>query len=211
MKLSRLIMLVVLLSGLGAAARSQPPATPSTAWATTSARGTAPQQPPTPEWWTSFQDAELTQLVQRAVAGNLDLKLAAARVEEARAVRGIEKSALYPSVGVSASVTRQRERVPVVTSSGSSVFRALELNNFQIGFDGAWELDVFGRIRNQVKAATNDFRAAEEDRRDVLVLLLGDLVTTYADLRGFQLLLQIAERKIHSQKDTFGRTQARSK
>src|SRR5258707_8242362 len=208
MKLSRLIMLVVLLSALGESARSQTPATSSTAWATTSARGTAPQQPPTPEWWTSFQDAELTQLVQRAVAGNLDLKLAAARVEEARALRGIEKSALYPSVGASASVTRQRERVPVVTSSGSSVFRALELNNFQIGFDTAWEPDVFGRIRNEVKAATNDFLAVEEDRRDVLVILLGDLATTYADLRGFQLRLQIAERNIQSPKDTGALTKA---
>ncbi len=211
MKLLRLIMLVVLLSALGESARSQTPATSSTAWTTTSARGTAPQQPPTPEWWTSFQDAELTQLVQRAVASNLDLKLAAARVEEARAVRGIEKSALYPSVGASASVTRQRERVPVVTSSGSSVFRALELNNFQIGFDTAWEPDVFGRIRNEVKAATNDFLAVEEDRRDVLVILLGDLATTYADLRGFQLRLQIAERNIRSQEDTVALTQARAK
>ena len=211
MKLSRLIMLVVLLSGLGAAARSQTPATSSTAWATTSTRGTVSQQPPTPEWWTSFQDAELTQLVQRAVASNLDLKLAAARVEEARAVRGIEKSALYPSVAAGTSVTRQRERVPVVTSTGSSAFRALELNDFRIGFDSSWELDVFGRIRNEVKAATNDFRAAEEDRRDVQVILLGDLATTYADLRGFQLRLQIAERNIQSQKDTVALTQARAK
>jgi len=211
MKLSRLIMLVVLLSGLGAAARSQTPATSSPVWATTSTRGTVSRQPPTPEWWTSFQDAELTQLVQRAVASNLDLKLAAARVEEARGVRGIEKSALYPSVGASASVTRQRERVPVVTNTGSSAFRALELNNFQIGFDSAWELDVFGRSRNEVNAATNDLRATEEDRRDVLVILLGDLATTYADLRGFQLRLQIAERNIQSQKDTVALTQARAK
>jgi outer membrane protein, multidrug efflux system len=211
MKLSRLILLVVLLSDLGATARSQTPATLSTAWATTSARGTLSQQTPTPDWWTSFQDAELTQLVRRAVANNLDLKLAAARVEEARAVRGIEKSALYPSITAGTSVTRQRERVPVVTSSGSSAFRALELNNFQIGFDSAWELDVFGRIRNEVNAATNDFRATEEDRRDVLVILLGDLATTYADLRGFQLRLQIAEGNIESQKDTVALTQARAK
>src|SRR5258706_3388265 len=167
MKLSRLMMFVVLLCGLGAIGRSQTPASPSTGWATTSARGTTPQQPTTPAWWTSFQDAELTQLVQRAVANNLDLKLAAARVEEARAVRGIEKSALYPSLAAGASVTRERQRIPAVTSTGPSVFRALELNDFRIGFDSAWELDVFGRIRNEVNAATNDFRATEEDRRDV--------------------------------------------
>ena len=211
MKLSRLTILVVFLSGLGTAGRSQTSATPPTDWATTSARGTVSQQPPTPEWWTSFQDRELTQLVQRAVANNLDLKLAAARVEEARAVRGIEKSALYPSLAAGASVTRQRQRVPALTSIGPSAFRALELNNFQIGFDSAWEIDVFGRIRNEVNAATNDFRATEEDRRDVLVILLGDLAITYADLRGFQLRLQIAERNIQSQKDTVVLTQARAK
>jgi multidrug efflux system outer membrane protein len=211
MKPSRTIALIVLLCGWGAAARSQTPATSSTTWATTSARGTAPQQPPTPEWWTSFQDAELTQLVHRAVANNLDLKLATARVEEARAVRGIEKSALYPSLAAGTSVTRQRQRVPTVTSTGPSAFRALELSDFRIGFDSSWELDVFGRIRNEVKAATNDFRATEEDRRDVLVILLGDLATTYADLRGFQLRLQIAERNIQSQKDTVALTQARAK
>ena len=77
----------------------------------------------------------LAQLVQRAVASNLDLKLAAARVEEARAVRGIEKSALYQSLTAGTSVTRQRQRVPAVTSTGSSVFRALELNDFRIGSD----------------------------------------------------------------------------
>src|SRR5262249_14927439 len=149
MKLSRIIMLVVLLSGLVEAARSQTPATSSTTWAKTSARGTVPPQPPTPAWWTSVQDAELTQLVHRAVANNLDLKHAAARVEESRAVRGIEKSALYPSLAAGTSVTRQRQRVPTVTSTGPSEFRALELNDFRIGFDSAWELDVFGRIRNE--------------------------------------------------------------
>jgi len=99
----------------------------------------------------------------------------------------------------------------VVTNTGSPVLRSLELNDFRFGFDSSWELDVFGRIRNEVKAATNDLRAAEEDRRDVLVILLGDLATTYADLRGFQLRLQIAERNIQSQMDTVALTQARAK
>src|SRR6266404_6565630 len=211
MKLFRGIVLILLFCGLGTVGRSQTPAAPPTGWATTSPLGTTQQQAPAPEWWTSFHDAELTQLVQRAVANNLDLKLAAARVEEARAVRGIEKSALYPSIGASASAAHQRERLPVVTNTGSPVLRSLELNDFRFGFDSSWELDVFGRIRNGVKAATNDFRAAEEDRRDVLVILLGDLATTYADLRGFQLRLKIAERNIQSQTDTVALTQARAK
>src|SRR5262250_1430433 len=152
MKFSRGIVLIVLVCGLGRAGRSQTSATPPAGWATRSTRGTTLQQPPAKGWWTSFQDAELTQLVQRAVANNLDLKLAAARVEEARAVRGIEKSALYPSLGASTSVTRERQRITAVTSTGSPAFRAQELNDFRVGFDSSWELDVFGRIRNEVKA-----------------------------------------------------------
>src|SRR5262249_30546730 len=146
MKLFRGIVLIVLFCGLGTAGRSQTPAAPPSGWATTSTRGTTPQQAPTPEWWTSFQDAELTQLIQRAVANNLDLKLAAARVEEARAVRGIEKSALYPSLGASTSVTRQRQRITAVTSTGSSAVRAQELDDFRVRVCSSLEPERVGRI-----------------------------------------------------------------
>jgi len=61
--------------------------------------------------WNSFHDEELTRLIRRAVANNLDLRLAAARVDEARAARGVAKSAFYPSVGVTTSAERLRERL----------------------------------------------------------------------------------------------------
>jgi NodT family efflux transporter outer membrane factor (OMF) lipoprotein len=211
MKIAKSLLLTIVLCGLQGTGRSQTTSDHPESWATTAARGTTAQQSPVQEWWASFNDAELANLVQRAAANNLDLKLAGARIEEARAARGIEKSALYPSIGAGVSVTRQRQRVPTVTGSGTPGFRALELNDFRVGFDSAWELDVFGRIRNEVKAATSDLHAAEEDRRDVLVTLLGDLATTYADLRGFQLRLQIAERNVQSQRDTVSLTQARAK
>jgi len=66
---------------------------------------------PVAEWWNSFHDEELTRLIRRGVANNLDLRLAAARVDEARAARGVAKSAFYPSVGVTTSAARLRERV----------------------------------------------------------------------------------------------------
>src|SRR6266436_4119084 len=174
-------------------------------WASTTALGTSTQQQPVDEWWKTFQDQQLTELIQRAISNNLNLKLAAARVEEARAARGIEKSALYPSVSSGLSASRTQQRIAAVAGTGATGFRPLELNNFQIGFDSSWELDMFGRIRNEVKAATSDLRSAEENRRDVLVTLLGDLATTYADLRGFQLRLQIAQKNIQSQNDKIGR------
>ena len=79
-------------------------------WAATSIRGVSTERPAA-EWWNSFHDEELTRLIRRAVANNLDLRLAAARVDEARAARGVAKSAFYPSVGVTTSAERLRERV----------------------------------------------------------------------------------------------------
>jgi len=80
-------------------------------WAATSFRGVSTKQPPNADWWNSFHDEELTRLIRRGVANNLDLRLAAARVDEARAARGVAKSAFYPSVGVTTSAERLRERV----------------------------------------------------------------------------------------------------
>ena len=149
-------------------------------WAATSFRGVSTKQPPNADWWNSFHDEELTRLIRRGVANNLDLRLAAARVDEARAARGVAKSAFYPSVGVTTSAERLRERVPVFNpSTNTAAFHPVELNNFQLGFDSAWEIDVFGRIRNDVKAASANVRSAEENRRDVLVVLLAEIARSY--------------------------------
>jgi multidrug efflux system outer membrane protein len=154
-------------------------------WATTSIRG-ASTDSPAAEWWDSFHDEELTRLIRRGVANNLDLRLAAARVDEARAARGVAKSAFYPSVGVTTSAERLRERVAAFNPGANApIFHPVELNNFQVGFDSAWEIDIFGRIRNEVKAASANVRSAEEDRRDVLVVLLGEVARSYADLGAF--------------------------
>ncbi len=186
------LFLCGLISVCGPNVRAQTEESTKT-WAATSIRGVSTEKPAS-EWWNSFHDEELTRLIRRAVANNLDLRLAAARVDEARAARGVAKSTFYPSVGVTTSA----ERLPV------------ELNNFQVGFDSAWEIDVFGRIRNEVKAASANVRSAEENRRDVLVVLLGEVARSYADLRGFQLRLDIAEKNIRTQEDTVHLTQTRA-
>ena len=180
-------------------------------WAATSFRGVSTKQPPNADWWNSFHDEELTRLIRRGVANNLDLRLAAARVDEARAARGVAKSAFYPSVGVTTSAERLRERVPVFNpSTNTAAFHPVELNNFQLGFDSAWEIDVFGRIRNDVKAASANVRSAEENRRDVLVVLLAEIARSYSDLRGFQLRLEIAEENIRTEEDTVHLTKTRA-
>lgn len=162
---------------------------------------------PVAGWWSTFNDSTLDGLVKRAVQNNLDLQLATARITEARAVHGIVRSGLFPSAGAGVSATRNRQRV--IAPSGE--VGEAEFNNFEGHLDASWELDLFGRIRSGLKAASANSVAAEESRRAVLVSLLGELGRSYANLRGLQLRLVVAEKNIRTQQETLEVTQARSK
>ncbi|MBV9608482.1 MAG: efflux transporter outer membrane subunit [Acidobacteria bacterium] len=212
-KLGLLIPFALILSGCAVGPRYQRPsvAVPSN-WMVDQGAGTAAGAPSV-QWWKSFNDDEFSRLIERAVDANLDLKLAAARVTEARAETGIARAGLLPSVNASASATRNRQRV-IAVSSGSSASAKLvpiEFNNYQGGFDASWELDLFGSVRRGLQAANADARAAAEARRDVLVTLLGEVGRSYIELRGFQLRSDIAEKNIGIQQDTLHLTEARAK
>jgi multidrug efflux system outer membrane protein len=180
-------------------------------WTVAAARGTAATPIEKDDWWSSFQDPELNSLVERSANQNLDLKLALERVQEARAARGIEKSGFFPSVDAAVSGTRNRQRAIAPVAEGSVQIAPVEFNNFQGDLAASWELDVFGGIRRGVQAASADVTAAEENHRDVLVMLLGDVGQVYAQLRGFQRRLEIANENITTQQDTLNLTAAREK
>jgi NodT family efflux transporter outer membrane factor (OMF) lipoprotein len=157
-------------------------------------------------WWTAFQDPVLDDLVARAIDGNLDLKIAAARVREARAARGIAASAALPQVDVAAQGARSERSIAVPpfngASGGPSPFGPRTQNVFEAGFDATWELDVFGGVRRDVEAAVAQAQAAEETRRDVVVTLVADVARNYAELRGTQRQLEILDATVRSQQDT---------
>ena len=205
-----LVVAALFLTGCTVGPKYKRPATPvPPQWNVDQARGAVAGEPPE-QWWKSFNDPVFDKLVQEAVRANLDLQLAAARVDEARAERGVAKSGLFPSVAATASASRNRQRV-VVPAQGSANIVPVEFNNFQGGFDAAWELDFFGRIRSGLQAATADATAASEARRAVLVAVLGELGRSYAELRGFQLRLNIANKNITIQQDTLDLTRVRAK
>ena len=180
-------------------------------WTVSPARGTSERPVERDDWWASFQDAELNSLIQRAVAQNLDLQLALERVKEARAARGFVRSGYFPSADATATATRNRQALIAPIAPGTVKIVPAEFNNFEGGFSASWELDVFGGIRRGVQAATADATAAEESRRDVLVILLADVGNTYGQLRGFQKRLEIARKNIKTQQDTLDLTSARAK
>src|SRR5499425_2938305 len=190
----------------------RPQAAVPTQWTVAPTRGTETKLPETDEWWASFQDPELNSLVERSASRNLDLKLALERVQEARAARGVARSGYFPSIDGAASGTRNRQRViGPVGPQNSPVIVPIEFNNFQGGLSPSWELDVFGGVRRSAQAAAADATAAEENRRDVLVILLGDVGRVYAQLRGFQRRLEIANKNIKTQQDNLDLTRARAK
>src|SRR3981081_2603893 len=121
-------------------------------------------------WWTGFHDPILERLVQRAVEGNLDLKISAARIREARAARGIAAAAGLPQVSASGGYSRSKRLVArangIVLAEGSS-----GQNIFEAGFDASWEIDVFGGVRRDEEAALAQVQATEEARGGLLVTM----------------------------------------
>jgi outer membrane protein, multidrug efflux system len=167
-------------------------------------------------WWSAFNDPSLDSLVERAVRSNLDLRLAEARIREARATRVVTAAGAWPTVDVSGSYTRNRAsenaigapaQGAVVAPSGGG--ENLDQNLYRSGFDANWEIDVFGGVRRSVEAADATLEATVEDRRDVLVTLLGEVARNYIDLRGFQRQLAVARANLKTQQDTLELTQVR--
>jgi len=142
-------------------------------------------------WFDVFQDAELQGLIKEALANNLDLQAALARVEEARARAGIAKSYYYPQVDGQAGVT-------VRGASGDNNAERDEsvTENVTYGFQLSWEIDVFGKLRRQRESALAIALASEQNRRAVLVTLIGDAASTYFLLRELDLQLEIARRTL---------------
>lgn len=166
------------------------------------------------QWWRQFNDPILNSLVERAINANLDLAVAESRIREARAVLGATETGAWPSANVSGSYTRSRTSENAISSgnqggSSSSNQFDLERNLFKTGFDAAWEVDVFGGVRRRVEAAAASVDVAVEERRGVLVSLLGDVAKNYIDLRALQRRLAVAQDNLKAQRDTLGLTQVR--
>lgn len=138
-------------------------------------------------WWTLFNDPLLDSLIEQAVAANYDLKIAEARLRQARAQYRLSTATAAPSLELSGRHTETRRSGNV---SGAASSQSL----FETGFDAGWELDLFGGVRRATEAAKARLLAAGEYRNDVLISLEAEVARNYFELRGSQLrLLRIRE------------------
>ncbi len=148
-------------------------------------------------WWKSFRDVQLSSLVDRLVAQNLDIKTAAERVVQSVAQRQVAASQGMPHIGGQSSTTYNRQSgngtVSLFTPAPGA---SLDYGLLQDGVTSSWQLDLFGRVRRAVEAADASTLAAEENRHGVALAAVAELAQSYMQLRGTQKRLGIAQRNL---------------
>jgi multidrug efflux system outer membrane protein len=147
-------------------------------------------------WWDLFQDPKLQELIQIALTENKDLQIAVERIEEARAFYGFQRADLFPKVNGNASASRvqfSRNGSPPFPDSVDN-----ETNLFNVSGSVFWELDFFGRIRRATEAELALVYASEENRRAVVLTLVGDVARAYVELCDLDQRLAIAKTTVQS-------------
>lgn len=160
---------------------------------------------PAGKWWTVFADPELDALEARIDQGNFDLAAASARYDQAQALVRQARADLYPQLSVGASVDRNR------LSANRPVARGLASTQTDkiVGGSLAYELDVFGRVRNSVAAGQATARAAAFDVAGVRLGLQSQLAATYFDLRGLDARILLLRQTVDSFQRAFDLTDTR--
>ncbi|MDR3377161.1 MAG: efflux transporter outer membrane subunit [Verrucomicrobiae bacterium] len=181
-------------------------------WGGSLAGGETNSATATAAWWKNFHDSELDSLVERAANSNLDLRIAEARVREARAHYRMTSADFWPTVDATGSYARQREskNQPLV-GPGDHLPAGIPFENssYQSGFDASWELDVFGGTRRATESARAQVAATQFGEREVLVTLLGEVARNYVEARGYQRRLEIARDNIRAQEQSLAIVQNR--
>jgi len=153
-------------------------------------------EPSDPEFWHSFHDQELTNLIERSLSANNDLRSALAHYDAAAALLRLSKFDKYPTVTASEDVGRQR----LAANQAFGYPRNYRYSTSSI--NASWELDFYGRIRHNVEAQRQQLLASGNDLAAMQVAIAGEVATTYIDLRGQQERLRVARENAANQERT---------
>lgn len=143
-------------------------------------------------WWTSFGDPALNELVARGLNGNHSLKIAQARISEARGIRRSAFGTLWPALGAAADAGRSKAN----TRLGTGFF-----NTRQAGFDASWEVDLFGGNRRTLESADAEIVAAIADTDAAALSLAAEIAVQYIEYRNIQQQLGIAQNSVKTQEE----------
>ena len=173
--------------------------TASSAFEGASDAALAPAQQPVDAWWTTFQDARMTSLVEQALGRSPDVRQATALVRLARARLREQEGANWPLGGANAAFNRSRAQ-----ANGAPVADA---SLFDTGVDASWEVDIFGARRASLAASRADFARERSLRRLTLVSVAAEVVLAYTDVRGTQARLAVARDNVANQQSAAELTQ----
>lgn len=194
-----------------------PPASPAPArFVEASAAGEAAPAPALAGWWHAYHDPELDRLIALALADSPDVKIAVARIAQARAAERAARSGLFPQIDASAGTNYTRFSKNAGLSSLTSLFGgggggagdgsgggvALPGNHIQtytLGFDASWEIDLFGGTRRQIEGARARSEAAEWSARDAQLSLVAEVADAYFQLRTLQERERVARAEVDRQ------------
>lgn len=153
-------------------------------------------------WWTGFGDPQLADLVTRALAQNLDIAQATARVAQSRASLRGATAALLPSAGVDAQGSRAHQSLD--TPLGQSLRNAPGFdrngNYYEADASAGWELDLFGGLRRGREAAQAEYQAAEANAVAARLAVAAQTADVYVSIRGIQARLAIANQQLDTQR-----------
>ncbi|NIF84548.1 efflux transporter outer membrane subunit [Comamonas sp. Tr-654] len=158
-------------------------------------------------FWRQFQDRQLTQLVEQALRANQELRGALARLDEAQALLGESRFDQLPTLTLSGQALQQRLSESQAPSGAQSGPRSQR--SYSAGINASWELDLFGRVRRNIEAGSADLRASAADLAALRVAIAAQVAAGYADLRGWQQRLHLAEANAANQQDTLRLVQLR--
>ncbi len=175
----------------------------------TQAHGQEPESTPPIAFWKTLGDTTLERLVGEVVKSNHDVVAAEARLRGARAARTQTALDFAPTVYATASYTRQRFASASFPGSVGGATAFPDQTVWDAGLQLSWELDLFGRIRKSTQGRNALVGAAEEDVRDLQVLLASELAVNYFELRGEQDRLRVARRSAENQHHTLDVTMQR--
>lgn len=156
------------------------------------------------QFWKQFEDETLDKLVDDSLNANHDLRIAVGRLAEARAARHQSLYDLAPTVTARGGHETQK-------LSGVQSGFPFTASYYDAGFDAAWELDLFGRVRREVEASHAELQGAEANLHDAQVSVIAEVARTYFELRGQQNQLAVARRNVENEQATFQLTSARLK
>jgi NodT family efflux transporter outer membrane factor (OMF) lipoprotein len=180
----------LMLAGCAVGPKYVRPVTPlNESWSPTGAPGVSTQASPDSSWWKEFQDPALDRLVDLAYQQNLSLQLAGLRIAEARAQLSIAVGNKYPQVQV---VTGSATAVGLTDRMADNLGVDRDFWDFQVGFDAVWEVDFWGKLKQNERAQAASYFAKVADRDHAIVSLTAEVARTYAVIRTFEVLIEQA-------------------